>query len=523
MHALILLPLFAAPPLKVVFPIGVSAEFESLVRKISAATEAGDWAKARGLVALAPEEAPKVTFEAIGVSRDAKDRIAIAFDNALFEFTKYFEAVKARSSTTGTISIKYADVKATKIFFGAEPGRPRLGIVFPLTRLEPARSVGEIDVQNDVLYALVAYFGVANSKAPRTISGRTDASRPEPLRFAFGEVPIMRWTLQMSERMRRAIETKTPIEVATASAEVLTPKFEFGKTQQGEIVDFDVKVANRGQTELVVELDPDCGCITGDRVLKIAPGQTGVGHVSVDTSVYSAPIHKSVFVTTNDPRHARSAIPISIEVVPRYTVILPPGKTVVRDKIGNRAEVYLLMSEGIMTEIRSAILTGANGKVRCEPWSGSIVNPETNERLTGQTGYKFIVDFAESQIPGRIPATITATTNDEKFPRLQMTFNVQSGIFVAPESLFLGEVGKFAVKNSILVSRPGSPFRIKSVTSSSIHLKTSVTPVPGNWEYKVGIEYTGGAVSGDFNATVRIVTDDPKRPVIEIPVTGTVR
>ena len=86
-----------------------------------------------------------------------------------------------------------------------------------------------------------------------------------------------------------------------------------------------------------------------------------------------------------------------------------------------------------------------------------------------------------------------------------------------------GVRGSRPTRGVALISRPGFPFKITSVQSTSRFLRAHVEPRPGGWEYKLVVEYLGTAPTGDLAATVKLTTDDPARRTLELPVSAVVR
>ena len=73
-----------------------------------------------------------------------------------------------------------------------------------------------------------------------------------------------------------------------------------------------------------------------------------------------------------------------------------------------------------------------------------------------------------------------------------------------------------------ILSRPDKPFKVLSVESDVTFIKASLEPFKGSTNYKIVAQYDGTAPRGRFLAKITVKTDDPKQPVIEIPVEGIV-
>ena len=74
-------------------------------------------------------------------------------------------------------------------------------------------------------------------------------------------------------------------------------------------------------------------------------------------------------------------------------------------------------------------------------------------------------------------------------------------------------------KISFRLTRHGKPFTILGITTGP-HLKATIHPILGQMEYQVDVAYDGLAPKGSFMEVVRVKTNDPAQPVIEVPLSG---
>lgn len=79
-------------------------------------------------------------------------------------------------------------------------------------------------------------------------------------------------------------------------------EYSFGKVTAGTPLTYTFKVKNIGDADLEIKnVEPSCGCTTGDFDKVIAPGKEGKITLSVkDTESYSGDVAKTANVTTND-------------------------------------------------------------------------------------------------------------------------------------------------------------------------------------------------------------------------------
>jgi len=102
---------------------------------------------------------------------------------------------------------------------------------------------------------------------------------------------------------------------------VAEPAADAGRVHRGDAVRHDFELRNAGTAPLrVIDAMPACACeaVTFDRL--IAPGATGLVHVTLDTSAFTGPIAKGVSVDTDDPDTPRIELILHAQVQPWIAV-----------------------------------------------------------------------------------------------------------------------------------------------------------------------------------------------------------
>ena len=135
-------------------------------------------------------------------------------------------------------------------------------------------------------------------------------------------------------------------------------KFDFGKVEQGKVLNHVFKYTNVGDATLIIDsVRTTCGCtaalVSGKR---LNPGKNGVIKVSFDTTGYGGDTSKYIFVESNDPEAPQKQLTISaaINVPPspqieldNYTVelglILDTDGIETTTKITNTGELELTL------------------------------------------------------------------------------------------------------------------------------------------------------------------------------------
>src|SRR5690242_5706249 len=143
---------------------------------------------------------------------------------------------------------------------------------------------------------------------------------------------------------------------------------------------FSVQVANRGTADLLLGVVADCGCVHVSIPEKVAPGQSGLVSVSVDTTALSGEFHKGFVLYTNDPSLPDKRIEIKAKILPIYRFLRPTNEAaIVVDKSGAKQVVYLAVNQNKPFKITAARLLGVNGIVDYEPWEGKMADPSMGE------------------------------------------------------------------------------------------------------------------------------------------------
>jgi hypothetical protein len=187
----------------------------------------------------------------------------------------------------------------------------------------------------------------------------------------------------------------------------------------------------------------------------------------------------------------------------------------------NTIDVLMTVPAGSKIKPNQFDWSGAHDKVTMEPWTGTAPDPDMNEPAKPRQGYVFHIKLADKQIDGRTSGTLHIVTDDEGVPELTYTVYIQKGIVASPSEVFLGEMTT-VTRGTFLISRRGKPFKITGVELGTKSLKATITPIPDGSEYRIDLIYDGSASKGDFVAQIKVKTDDPAQPALDITVRGTV-
>ncbi len=105
--------------------------------------------------------------------------------------------------------------------------------------------------------------------------------------------------------------------------------------------------------------------------------------------------------------------------------------------------------------------------------------------------------------------------------RLEFEGNVVPPIEVMPEGIHFGaQAAEGNLEQSVMVLGMGStPFQIKGVKSSSPQFAAEVETVEAGKRYRLKVKCVGGRTPGTSTASIRVETDNPAMPGLDVPVT----
>ena len=337
--------------------------------------------------------------------------------------------------------------------------------------------------------------------------------------------------------------TVTPFAVAqekaaaasAAKAPRLTltePIKDFGTVPKGEKLDWSFEVLNSGSTDLeIIAARPACGCTVADFDKVIKPGQKGKVTAHVDTTNFSGPIAKSVTLETNDASTPTAQVTITAVVKP-YVEAHPRGFVRYNMLQGEvRKETITLYSED---EKPFEIL-----KVE-SPYEWIKVDYRKAEgdkivKGVGRPGQaQYLVDVTVGGDDARIgplAEKIKITTNSTRQPEYSISVSgvVRPTFRVEPSGVNFGDVAPTddAATRTIIVRSNSmetpEAFSVTKVESGIAGVSAVVKPTDKKGEYEVTLQIAKDAKPGALDGPVVIHTSDRIKPVVTVPVKGSVK
>jgi hypothetical protein len=523
--------LVAMPPVSAAdLPAGTNRAMQHAVLQVQEHLSEGRFEEAATAAGNLPERHIRVGWDDRKVPAAFRRGFAEQRDLALEAWRKAwpalsFEIVPGKPAVTFTFEPLLAPRPDTgmpygaALFYGDRAEGARLEVVLGLQRGEPPREASGFDVYNEVLHGIGAYLGLETNPMFGTAMGRTDLVASRNQIVAPAEVATAQRILAAADALRASVAKRERVEITRPEAFIDPPHGFVGtKARQGDDVEYALQLTNNGRAPLHYRFTVDCGCIKPIRGGAIEPGGTQVVPIRIDTVHFTGHLDKKVFLFTNDPEMPVRTIPVVLDVEPIFQFSMNGGDAIVLPVRGPRtAEVLLEIDETSGIRLLDAAFAGIDVEMRQEPWQGIGASGRPAK------GLRFVIQFPDVLPLGRSNGTLSVMTNHPLFRTLQHNLTVQSGIVALPEAVFLGEISRVPTSARLFVNRPGQPFRVVGIETSSPHLRASFTSEGPLDEHRIDVAIDGAQPSGEFAEEIKIRTDDPDQPTLVVPILAKVR
>jgi hypothetical protein len=313
-------------------------------------------------------------------------------------------------------------------------------------------------------------------------------------------------------------------EAAGPKAVIAEPIFDAEAVPVGEKIVHDFVVRNEGTEPLeITSVRPACGCTVAEFDRTIGPGGSGKIHAVLDTSTFAGPIAKNISVFTSDAKNPRLDLTIKAKVEP-YVFIQPGYARFVQPQLSDPGVV----EERLWTKSFDNLqILGIESPY---PFLAVTHEPLVEDLSEGGTGpqhrIEITLDYTKAPV-GALADYVVVTTNHPKQPEVRIPVSgfVRPLVVLTPETADFGRVqlGDDGSKGSVIMKYYGDdPIEIESVETTVPGLTATVEKVQENREFHVHVTLGPDTPKGDFAGLVRVKTNLPRKPTVEIPVKGTV-
>ena len=329
-----------------------------------------------------------------------------------------------------------------------------------------------------------------------------------------------------------AQENAATASAAKAPRLTLTePIKDFGTVPKGEVLDWSFEIRNTGTTDLeILSARPACGCTVADYDKVIAPGQTGKVTAHVDTAAFAGPIAKSVTLETNDASTPSAQVTITAVVKP-YVEAHPRGFVRYNIIQGEaKKETITLYSED-ETPFKILSIESPQDWIKAEYRQATDSEIVKSVGREGQAQYVIDVTVGgdEARV-GPLAEKIKVVTTSPRQPEYLISVSgvVRPSFRVEPSGVNFGDVAPTdsAATRTIIVRSNDldtpENFVVTKAESGVAGVTANVEPTDKKGEYKVTLQ-VGKDAKGILDGPVMIHTSDRAKPVVTVPVKGTVK
>ena len=298
----------------------------------------------------------------------------------------------------------------------------------------------------------------------------------------------------------------------------------------GAPVAHDFVLRNEGNAVLHVrEVQATCGCTVATFDETIPPGGEGKVRVVLDTETFRGAVTRDVTVITSDPANPSIALTVRAEVHP--AVDADPGYFRFLHVQGAEAPTIVQTvwsADFPELEVHEARSPMPALQVSFRP-ATAAERSEDPSSPGARAGRQWVIRATlDSEAPsGPIEGDVVVRTNHPERPELRLPLGgyVRPTLMATPPRV---EFGTFSPseprKGSVVVSNHGAAaVRVLGVDTDVPGLSAQVAEREKGKRFDVDLTLAAGLTPGPIGGTLRVRTDSPRTPVLEIPVEGRVQ
>jgi hypothetical protein len=512
-----------------VIPPGLNKEFVSVCYAIENDLATGDFDGAQKLSDLLPKAQATVHYDDSGVSFSRRATFHGELNNVIDQVKPLTTLVE--TSGKADIDISFAKrvdpdpnapiPRAAEVSFGLE--QPRVSTRIALDRTANPTPVTQNNVHNEIAFAVAEYLGLEQRPGFGTFSSRSDEPTILSVGFDPDDQQLAKLALDVSDQLRTLIADKQKVAPAAPVLDISETEVDGVKGIQDLPLDIHgLKVTNKGNADLLMYVLPDCSCLRPSYQTVLKPGESARILASVNTAVYhTGHMEHSLLVYSNDPVRPMITIPVKMYVEPLFRFAKSGSDVVPLTEKGADFDIYLAIVDQLNVHVLTASLIGVRGTVQMEPWKG-VLPDDTDSQGQTSKGYKFHIHVDPNGRYGQVRGSMMLGTDSESFREQNYDFTLQNGVVAEPSQLYFGTVPPEPRSFYFLVTDPSKSFNITAIDSDNPSFKFKSVP-KGDHEYRINVDFDGHVEFGAFAATITIHTDNPKQPVIRVPVSGKVQ
>lgn len=300
------------------------------------------------------------------------------------------------------------------------------------------------------------------------------------------------------------------------------PIADLGVVPADEKVTHTFVLRNEGDTPIeITQVIPDCACTVSKFDSPIPPHGSGNVTLAIELKSVFGPTVKRARVLSNDPGAAELFLTVRFEARPYLSLF--PGY----------ARFIYVQSEPVGTI--SQTVWSTDGKTDFQVLSVKSPYPylttafheaKPEERKADAPGKQWRIDIGlRPDAPvGALTDYVLIETNhpQQQIVKVPISGFVRPAISVTPPEPDLGAIDLQQPYRAMLYVQAFTTAgaKITKVESDVKGLTTEVRPIQEGRKYEVVLTLAPGLPKGDFKGTVRIATDSPAAPLVQVPLTG---
>jgi hypothetical protein len=327
-----------------------------------------------------------------------------------------------------------------------------------------------------------------------------------------------------------ALVAAAPAALAAGApkAVAVEPIKDVGTVGKGEKVVHEFAIQNDGDAPLeITDVQAACGCTATSFDRSIAASATGKVRVELDTTTFSGPIAKSVTVYASDPANPKIELTIRADVQPLLAVRPGYGRFVKQAPQGmGKVEQMIWSPRGEAFEITKVESPYPFLKVTYRPATDddrAAVNAPSGGYVVD-----LVLDYTTAPVGAVADRVVLHTTHPrQKVVEIPVSGFVRPPVAVTPPVVDFGDIQVTEpLKSSLHVQgfAEGVDFTVTRVEDDLPGFEAAIEPVTDGQgrEFKIRLTLKPEMPKGAFNGTLKLYTNHPRSPVIEVPVKGRV-
>ncbi|MEN3002198.1 MAG: DUF1573 domain-containing protein [Armatimonadota bacterium] len=386
--------------------------------------------------------------------------------------------------------------------------RARIATYIPYTEMpQGAKAVAHLVGQ-----AIGTYLGLAESQKDTEIMGPVWNTEELPTAPTTEEVERVRQLMQVRRELMNYASRRVAVYIPKPKIVVEPMEHDFGDVAQGDNVRFTFKVRNEGDAPLEITARPSCGCVTPHYDRVIEPKKEGVLEAELRTAGFRGSQIKTIQVTTNDPDQPELTLRLTANIKTAFDV--RPSET-----------IAITLKEGEPTVQEVEIVSNTNEPLEIQQLTTTAPYVKAEAQRIDEKRQKVTITIGPEAPPGRNNFVVTARTNSQRTPQVNITLMAEKGIVVMPNTVFFGVITpqtQLPVERIVTLSRRDRGFQIRKINADIPNIEVNHESMDGGKQHRLIIRYKGGWPAGLSQHKLTIETDDPQQSTIQITLTANI-